>query len=330
MNYEEELLQCCKFYPIPTPKEFSPAGQCLAVKQDICEGFFWLYSEDDLFNIKIQNFFFKKDQLFDPQALNWPDSLSIVYCESVSGEEFMPYRRLTAGCVKTFFGNRHPCKTLYHKNVPIKSVSIEIFPAYYQQYLKKVFPMEYQNPYAAFQEIDQTNDFPEMVTLLRQIQSYRGEGMAARLFYRSKVSEAVALMIQHTQTHPKQEPLPVSQEDREALGNIAAYMNDHYNRTILLEQLAKIACMGTTKLKKSFHQVYGCTITEYIRQRRLSQGENLLATTDFPIEQIAVTVGYSNAGRFSRDFRSSTGLNPSEYRKLSQRKESAVAGECRL
>lgn len=88
-------------------------------------------------------------------------------------------------------------------------------------------------------------------------------------------------MIQHTKTHPKQDPLPVSQEDRVALGNIAAYMNDYYNRTILLEQLAKIACMGNTKLKKSFHQVYGCTITEYIRQRRLRHGENLIATTDF-------------------------------------------------
>lgn len=205
--------------------------------------------------------------------------------------------------------------------MPLKSVSIEIFPAYYQQYLQEAFPAEYQNPYKTFQEIDQTNDFPEMVTLLRQVESYRGDGMAAKLFYRSKVSEAVALMIQHSKDHPCKEPSPVSQEDREALGNIAAYMNDHYNRTILLEQLAKIACMGTTKLKKTFHQVYGCTITEYIRQRRLSQGENLLATTDFPIEQIALTVGYSNAGRFSKDFRNSTGLNPFEYRKLAQRKE---------
>lgn len=61
--------------------------------------------------------------------------------------------------------------------------------------------------------------------------------------------------------------------------------------------------MGTTKLKITFKQVYCCTITEYIQQRRLSQGENLLCSTDFPIEQIALAVGYSNAGRFSRDFK---------------------------
>lgn len=324
MNSEkrvEEILQNSDFYPVPTPGDLPSVGQCLAVRQDIGQGLFWFYSEEDLFNIKIQSFFFHKDQLFDPKALDWPDSLSIVYCESVSGEEFTPYRRLTAGCVKTFFGNRHPCKTLYHKNVPIKSISIEIFPAYYQQYLKEAFPDEYQDPYETFHEIDQTNDFPEMVALLRQVESYRGEGMAAKLFYRSKVSEAVALMIQHGREHPSRELSPVSQADREALGNIAAYMNDHYNRTILLEQLARIACMGTTKLKKTFREVYGCTITEYIRQRRLSQGENLLASTDFSIEQIAMTVGYSNAGRFSKDFRNSTGLNPSEYRKHAQRIE---------
>ena len=113
MNSEkrvEEILQNSDFYPVPTPGDLPSVGQCLAVRQDIGQGLFWFYSEEDLFNIKIQSFFFHKDQLFDPKALDWPDSLSIVYCESVSGEEFTPYRRLTAGCVKTFLAIGTPAK----------------------------------------------------------------------------------------------------------------------------------------------------------------------------------------------------------------------------
>ena len=145
--------------------------------------------------------------------------------------------------------------------------------------------------------------------------------MAAKLFFQSKVFEAVALIVEHNKKSPERGKVRISSQDIKSLENVAAYINDHYNREILLDKLSRIACMGTTKLKITFKQVYCCTITEYIQQRRLSQGENLLCSTDFPIEQIALAVGYSNAGRFSRDFKKSTGLYPSEYRKWAQQKK---------
>lgn len=313
------MLRNMGFTEITDNKDYCPLGKCYGIPESSGTGVFWLYIEKGLFDIKIQDFMFNKDEFFDSEMLNWPESLSIVYCQSVSGEEFMPYRRLTAGSIKTFFGGKNPYKAIFHGKVPIRTISIEIMPQYYEKYLKEAFPDEYINPYEAFREIDQTADFPEMVALLRQIWAYKGEGMAAKLFFRSKVSEAVALIIEHNKNHST-EDIHVSEQDIKALQNISQYINDHYSRTILLEKLARIACMGTTKLKSTFKQVYGCTISEYIQQRRLSQGENLLASTDFPIEQIAEAVGYSNAGRFSKDFRNSTGLNPSEYRKMTQRK----------
>ena len=159
-----------------------------------------------------------------------------------------------------------------------------------------------------------------MVSLLRKVWNYNGDGMAAKLFFQSKVFEAVALIVEHNKKSPEKEKVRISSQDIKSLENVAAYINDHYNREILLDKLSRIACMGTTKLKITFKQVYCCTITEYIQQRRLSQGENLLCSTDFPIEQTALAVGYSNAGRFSRDFKKSTGLYPSEYRKWAQQK----------
>ena len=142
--------------------------------------------------------------------------------------------------------------------------------------------------------------------------------MAARLFFQSKVAEAIVLILEHNKKYSI-EDIHISEEDQKALHNISQYINDHYNKTIYLEKLARIGCMGTTKLKSTFKQLYGCNISSYIQQRRLSQGENLLSSTDFPIEQIARTVGYSNAGRFSRDFKNSTGLKPSEYRRMTQK-----------
>ena len=100
--------------------------------------------------------------------------------------------------------------------------------------------------------------------------------------------------------------------------DVTAYINDHCALELPQERLAKIACMGGTKLKSCFRQYHGCTITEYIQQRRMSRGEQLLSETDLPIGQIARSVGYRSASRFTELFRESTGLTPGEYRKCAR------------
>ena len=70
-----------------------------------------------------------------------------------------------------------------------------MFPAYYEDYLKKQHPDAYFDLPAAFQCVDQAADFPAMSKLLFEIENYRGEGVAAALFYEAKVTEAIALVV---------------------------------------------------------------------------------------------------------------------------------------
>ena len=228
------------FQEMPPNGKFSSIGNFYCLPKSFGEGIYWIYGEKNLFNIKIHDFYFYEDEFFDQESLNWPESLSITYYESVSGEEIMPYRRLTAGCIKTFFGGQHPYKALFHKNIPIRTIGIEIMPAYYEKYLKEAFPDEYINPDEAFREIDQTNNFPEMVSLLRKVWNYNGDGMAAKLFFQSKVFEAVALIAEHNKKSPEKEKVRISSQDIKSLENVAAYINDHYNREILLDKLSRI------------------------------------------------------------------------------------------
>ena len=231
-----------------------------------------------------------------------------------------PYRRLTAGCVKSFIGGMEPCKTLIHKNIPVRSVDIEITPAYYDRYLKEKFPNEYIDPHEAFSNIALTDRFPEMIQVLRQIANYKGNGIAAKLFYEGKVIEAISLIMEYNRQQSSTPSVKISNADLRALENGAAYINDHFNCDISVDQLSHITCMGRTKLKLAFKEVYGVSITEYIQQRRLSHAETLLSLTDFTIEQVAAAVGYNNAGRFASMFKKSTGVYPAEYRKMAQKK----------
>lgn len=316
-NYYQEKLSKNGFQEKVSNEPFRPIGKLYSVPAKLGKGVYWVYGQKDLYGIKIHDFYFYEDSFFDMQLRK---GLGICFYESISGEEVSPYRRLTAGCVKCSTGGLTPCKTLIHKNIPIRTIEIEIMPAYYEKYLQETFPNEYADPQEAFYNISWADNFPEMVHLLRQIWNYRGTGMAAKLFYDGKVAEAISIMIEYNRKQKKVQEVRLSKQDLKSLENVTAYINDHFNCDISLDSLCRIACMGRTKFKTMFKQIYECTAMDYIAQRRLSYSENLLASTDFTIEQIAAAIGYSNAGRFANAFQKSTGLFPAEYRKMAQRK----------
>ena len=160
-----------------------------------------------------------------------------------------------------------------------------------------------------------------MSRLLTQVKNYRGEGMAAKLFYAGKVAEAVSLIVERSKERKNEQTSGrrLSDQDVKQLETITSFLNDHYAQDTTTEQLVRIACMGATKLQTTFKRYHGCTITAYIQQRRMSQAEYLLSSTDLTIGQVAQTVGYSKASRFAELFRKSTGLLPGEYQKMARK-----------
>ncbi|WP_101696332.1 helix-turn-helix transcriptional regulator [Clostridium minihomine] len=294
--------------------QYNAEGQCFQIHPDIGTGYYWIYSFQNLFSFTIHDFILHDDFLID---CNMPEYLSMTYFESISGAEINPYRRLNGDCLQVYCSATRGYHALIHKEVPVRSIGIEITPDYYETYLPEKYPEDYRNPCSAFINWDETAVFPEMLLLLHQVKQYRGTGMAARLFYEGKAAEAVSLIVEKTKLCPSRQVTRISQLDFEQMEAVTVYIDSHFSMDLKLEQLCKIACMGKTKLKTVFRQMHHCTITEYIQRCRIRQAEHLLTHTDFSIGQISQTVGYRSASRFSVLFRKNTGLHPFEYRKLS-------------
>lgn len=311
-HYYSDVLSSRGFIKLKAEACLNPCGETYQLDERLGTGYYWIYSKADLFDIKIHDFCFNEDYIFECET---PECVSITYYESISGHELSPYRRINANCIRSYVGGQKPYKALMHKKVPIKSIGIEITSLYYKNYLQNKYPTDYVNPFFAFCSIEETSHFPEMKLLLNQVADYRGSGISAKLFYEAKVNEAVSLVIERNNKllhHTK----VISESDKEQIAAVTAYINDHATFPLTLESLSKIACMGSTKLKQTFKSINGCTITEYIQQKRIEQAEFLLAHTDLAIMQIAQTVGYSNASRFSELFRRYIGLLPADYRKM--------------
>lgn len=316
LNTYSALLTESSFIPVTDCDKFSPAGLSWRLSHELGGGHYWLYAQKDLFDIKIHDFYFNDDFVLN---FDIPEGISITRYSSISGEELNPYRRLTAGSIQTVVGGKQGYKAIIHKRIPIHSVGIEVLPAYYEDHLKKQYPDEYFDLPAAFQSVDQAAEFPAMNKLLFEIENYRGEGAAAALFYEAKVTEAIALVVDNQKKQAAKNAHPLSKEDIEGLEDVAGYIADHYAFDIPLARLASIACMSESKLKASFKRRFGCSVTQYIQGRRMSQAEHLLINTDFTMGQIAQMIGYTTSSRFAELFKKSTGILPIEYRKIARR-----------
>ena len=288
---------------------------CYTLDPAIGNGHFYFYFYENMFEISIRNFVFHEDFMLECPE---PDFLSVTYYTSVSGEEFHPYIQLSPNSLQAQIGQKDKLyQAVFHKNSPLSSISITIMPKFYQQYLADKFPGEYIDPSEAFRSMATGTDFPELIALLKQIESYRGSGLTAKMFYEGKILEAVALIMEKARTNQeKKKKLHITKSDQENLAAVAAYLDNHYSFTVPFDRLCRISFMGQTKLKAAFKEYYGCTIYDYILHKRIGQAQHLLIGTELSIAKIAQVVGYDRSESFSRQFQKVTGLLPREYRKL--------------
>lgn len=104
--------------------------------------------------------------------------------------------------------------------------------------------------------------------------------------------------------------------DYDELINYATdYIENNIAGDLSVKNLCKTLHVSKNILYKKFNDFYGCTVNEYITKRRLQMAERMLLDTKKNIASISEEVGFYNYTYFSKLFKASTDLTPSEYRK---------------
>jgi AraC-like DNA-binding protein len=67
-----------------------------------------------------------------------------------------------------------------------------------------------------------------------------------------------------------------------------------------------------------FREQTGMTVFAFIREARIARGVELLQQTDIDVQDIALLIGFHNAGNFATAFRERMGVTPSAYRQRLQ------------
>ncbi|MGN1014453.1 MAG: AraC family transcriptional regulator [Butyricicoccus sp.] len=102
----------------------------------------------------------------------------------------------------------------------------------------------------------------------------------------------------------------------QALEPAIRHIRENFSQPIALDELASLCSMSTSHFIRSFSKYVNSTPHEYLLAYRLRQAKQLLLTTDESVEQIAEQCGFNSASHFSRAFRKSNGISPTEFRSI--------------
>ena len=95
----------------------------------------------------------------------------------------------------------------------------------------------------------------------------------------------------------------------------AQYFNDNYHSDLKIEEYAASRGMSVSWFIRNFKQYTHTTPMQYLVERRMTNAQMLLETTNYNITEIGSLVGYDNPLYFSRIFKKQKGMSPSEYRR---------------
>ena len=92
-------------------------------------------------------------------------------------------------------------------------------------------------------------------------------------------------------------------------------IHEKYGEPLSLPQLARTANMSVAQIERYFERIFHLTPRQMIIKTRLEAASRMLAG-DSSVSDIAQACGYADHSAFTRQFRATVGVTPSEYRLL--------------
>ena len=94
------------------------------------------------------------------------------------------------------------------------------------------------------------------------------------------------------------------------------WLSEHFREPEPLSRAVANSGVAERTLKRRFKAATGLSLTGYLQNLRIEDAKRQLEESLAPIEEIAATVGYENAGFFRALFKRRTGMTPADYRRM--------------
>lgn len=110
-------------------------------------------------------------------------------------------------------------------------------------------------------------------------------------------------------------PFPFPNQVHQKIAVIIDFLNKNYQQDLNLSMLAEHFLISKYYLSRTFKDITGFTLVEYINGIRTKQAQHMLKTTTYNVTTISQKVGFDNQTHFGRVFKAITGSAPLQYRR---------------
>lgn len=100
------------------------------------------------------------------------------------------------------------------------------------------------------------------------------------------------------------------------LSDVLAWARGNLASDLSLDVLAEMAKMSRRTFTRRFREATGSTVTKWLNAERVVRAQQLLETTDLPIECIAGEAGFGTPLSLRQQFSAHLGTSPSDYRRM--------------
>lgn len=91
------------------------------------------------------------------------------------------------------------------------------------------------------------------------------------------------------------------------------HLSNHFHEPLTVEEAARICCVTPNYFCHLFKKNTGKTLIEYVNMLRVHEACRLLQLRQYPVQEVAFRVGFSNLTYFGRIFKQNTSMTPSVY-----------------
>ena len=124
-----------------------------------------------------------------------------------------------------------------------------------------------------------------------------------------RLCELINTSIENVRSMQKTDSIVHSQKDV-----IKDYIDRNYKKDISAKDVAGILGYSDVYFSKVFKQLFDDNFINYLTKIRIDRAKVLLKDISFNIKEVGKSVGYADSNYFTKVFKRSIGISPSEYR----------------
>ena len=157
----------------------------------------------------------------------------------------------------------------------------------------------------------------QIADLFTKIESFESNDFVRRIFLEGQAYNILThQIVQYHDDTSEEEGSSVLRSYEIAQIKKASKLIDHDLADLdSIEKIAEEVGLNINKLQLGFKHLYQTTVNGYVQQKRMILARNLLNNTDYNISEVVGKIGLSSKSYFSKIFKETYDISPSEYRK---------------